>query len=300
MRLLILLILLPFFSDAQIISASSPYRGRAVAASCTYFLDSFPSASMVYSLRKLSCNYSGNCIKIRRNSDNTEQDIGYVSNYVDTASMKTFVGANSAYVVTFYDQSGNGYNATQSTSANQPRIMNAGAIEYQNSKVTMYFDGSNDWFVSSSVPLNTYTTLFTVVKTTTGKPMFFEHSDNANAQDGFFFYGSNNSSWFFRRSASSHYANGTGSWLGSSMSVASLIYNGSGTYYKNGSSQSNGSVTGSALSNTSTTKDFFIFSRGGGSVFSDGYLSEFVLWSSDKSSDRTNIETNIKNFYSLY
>ncbi len=297
MRLLIFILLFPFVANSQVIMTAR-YTARA-AASCTYFLDSFPTASMVYSLRKLSCTYSGSAIRVRRSSDNTEQDIGFVSDYVDTASMKTFVTSNSAYVVTFYDQSGNGYNATQSTAANQPRIMNAGAIEYQNSKVTMYFDGSNDGLVASSVPLNTYTTLFAVVKTTTGKPMFFEHSPNANHNDGFYFYGSNGQSWYFKRSGSGNDASGSGSWLGSNIAVASLIYNGSGTYYKNGTSQSNGSVNGSSLSNTSTTKDFYIFYRGGG-VLSDGYLSEFVLWSSDKSSNRTAIEYNIKTYYSVY
>jgi len=299
MRLLIFILLFPFIASSQVIMTAR-YTAKATTASCTYLIDCYSGSTMAYSLRKLSNSYAGNCIKIRRSSDNTEQDIGFVSDYVDTASMKTFVSSNSAYVVTFYDQSGNGYNATNATAANQPRIMNAGAIEYQNSKVTMYFDGSNDGLKASSVKLNTYTTLFSVVKTTTAKPMFFEHSPNVNTYDGFFFYGSDKSSWFFRRTGS-HGAVGVNSWLGSNIAVTSLIYNGSGgAYYKNGSIQSNGSVSGYVLSNTTVTDEFNLFSRNGTSVFSDGYLSEFVLWSSDKSSDRAAIELNIKTYYSVY
>ena len=297
MRLLIIILLFPFLADSQVIMTAR-YTAAPVSG-CSYLLDSYSGASMAYSFRKLSCIYSGSCIRVRESGGNTEQDIGFVSDYLDTATMKTFVGSNSAYVVTIYDQSGNGYNATQSVSANQPRIVNAGAIEYQNSRVTMYFDGSNDGLKASTVPLNRYTTLFAVVKTTTGKPMFFEHSDNANSQDGFFMYGSSGSSWFFKRKAT-NYADGTGGWLGSNMAVASLIYNDSGTYYKNGSSQPNVSVSGSAIPNTSATKDFYIFYRGIGGVFTDGYLSEFILWSSDKSSDRAAIELDIKTYYSVY
>jgi hypothetical protein len=43
---------------------------------------------------------------------------------------------------TWYDQSGNGRNATQTTAAKQPRIVNSGAIETQNGRPALFFDGS--------------------------------------------------------------------------------------------------------------------------------------------------------------
>lgn len=285
-------------ASSQVIRANNYYTARTATSS--YLLDTYPSAAMAFSFRKLSSTYSGNCVRVRRSSDNTEQDIGFVSNYLDTASMKTFTSTNSAYVVKFYDQSGGSMDALNSTQANQPRIINAGAIEYQNSKVTLYFDGSNDALKVTSITLNTYTTLFSVLKTTTAKPMIFEHSPNVNLFDGFYFYGSSNNSWFFRRTGS-HGGTGVATWIGSNIAVVSLLYTGSGTtFYKNGSSISNGSVMGSTLSNTTVTNEFNLFSRGGITAFSDGYLSEFVLWSSDKSSDRAAIELDIKNYYSVY
>lgn len=39
------------------------------------------------------------------------------------------ISNNSAYIVTWYDQSGNGNHATQATASNQPRIINAGVLE---------------------------------------------------------------------------------------------------------------------------------------------------------------------------
>jgi hypothetical protein len=57
-------------------------------------LDLYPSAAVAYSLRKLRTAYSGNAIRVRRSSDNTEQDIGFVGNELDTTTMLDFVGYN--------------------------------------------------------------------------------------------------------------------------------------------------------------------------------------------------------------
>jgi len=51
----------------------------------------------------------------------------------------------SAFVKTWYDQSGNGNDATMTTNASQPRIVNAGTLEVDSKgKPRIYFDGSND------------------------------------------------------------------------------------------------------------------------------------------------------------
>lgn len=78
-------------------------------------------------------------IRVRRSSDNAEQDVGFTGTALDTASLAAFVGANSAFVVTFYDQTGNGFHATQATAANQARIVNAGVYDGK-----LVFDGTND------------------------------------------------------------------------------------------------------------------------------------------------------------
>ncbi|MES2762672.1 MAG: T9SS type A sorting domain-containing protein [Bacteroidota bacterium] len=100
------------------------------------------SAAAAFSLRKLRCAYAGNAITVRRSSDNTTSNIGFTANGdLDTTALKTFVGANSGFVTTWFDQSGNGRNATQATAGSQPRIVNAGAIEYQNGMPSIRFLG---------------------------------------------------------------------------------------------------------------------------------------------------------------
>ncbi len=93
------------------------------------------TAAAAFSLRRLRCTYAGSAIRVRRSSDNTTLDIGFTSwGDLDTVAMKAFVTVNNAFVTTWYDQSGNGRNATQATAGNQPRIMLAGVIERQNNQ----------------------------------------------------------------------------------------------------------------------------------------------------------------------
>ena len=88
------------------------------------------TAAAAYSLRLLRTAYTGPAVRVRRSNDNSEQDIGFNSDgTLDTTALTTFVGANSAFVTTWYDQSGYGRHATQATAAHQPRIVNAGTID---------------------------------------------------------------------------------------------------------------------------------------------------------------------------
>lgn len=87
-----------------------------------YFFDSYGGASVAYSLRKLSSNYSGYAIKIRRSSDSTTLDVGFLNNVLDSASIISFCSGTSGFVDTWYDQSGNGRNAVAPTVVAQPKI----------------------------------------------------------------------------------------------------------------------------------------------------------------------------------
>lgn len=103
--------------------------------------DAIPSIAAAYGMRRLLTSYTSNLLRLRRSSDSTEQNFGYLANGdLDVAAIATFVGGGSGFVVTWYDQSGNGNNATQSTAANQPLYVASG----QNSKPTIRYDNSND------------------------------------------------------------------------------------------------------------------------------------------------------------
>jgi len=113
-------------------------------------LDLYGGADTAYSLRLLRTAYAGSSIRVRRSSDNAEQDIGFSGVNLNTASLLSFVGAGDGFVTTFYDQSGNGYNMTQSSATSQPQIVVSGIVNTQNGKPSMLFDGTNDYLAISS------------------------------------------------------------------------------------------------------------------------------------------------------
>jgi len=109
-------------------------RSSPVGGGGGLLLDQFPGASVAYSLRLLSNTYSGDCVKVRRDSDNTEQSIGFSGGVVDMASITTFCGGASSgiagHVSTWYDQSGNGVHLSQTTHGSQFRIVTDGDSFY--------------------------------------------------------------------------------------------------------------------------------------------------------------------------
>lgn len=108
------------------IGQTALYAGRRSRA----LLDAFLAlVFMAFSFRLLNSSYAGPCIRVRRSSDNTQLDIGFVAGWLDVAALLTFVGAGSGYIVTWYDQSGSGRHHTNATTAAQSRIVNAGVLD---------------------------------------------------------------------------------------------------------------------------------------------------------------------------
>ena len=95
------------------------------------------TAAAAYSTRRLRTAYTGPAIRVRRSSDNVEADIGFTTaGDLDTAALLAHVqhggpgpGNEDGFVTAWYDQSGNGRNATETTAARQPRIVDAGVVE---------------------------------------------------------------------------------------------------------------------------------------------------------------------------
>lgn len=107
-------------------------------------LDSVSGATYAFSLRKVRAAYSGSCIRVRRSDTGAEQDIGFDSNgFLDTASILSFVpNGYYGYVVTWYDQSGNGYDITagDNSDTNRPWICGTNhAITLSNGKAAIRF-----------------------------------------------------------------------------------------------------------------------------------------------------------------
>ena len=95
-----------------------------------------PSAA--YSFRQLGASYAGPAIRVRRSSDNTEQDIGFTAaGAVDLAALQGFAGGGDAFLTVWYDQSGNGANVSQATTANQPQVVVGGVLVSQGGRLAL-------------------------------------------------------------------------------------------------------------------------------------------------------------------
>lgn len=107
----------------------------------TFVLDQIDSTIVrAYGLRKLISSYDGPLIRVRREGDSAELDIGMNDeNELDVDALQSFIGSVDAEVIVWYDQSSNDEDATPNTTG--PNIINNGTLELENGKPTLAFEG---------------------------------------------------------------------------------------------------------------------------------------------------------------
>jgi hypothetical protein len=142
------------FGDKLVAGQLPTQLGLIGSVDISLLLDAYPNAAAAYSLRKLRTAYTGSAIRVRRSSDNTEQDIGFSGENLDTAALTSFCGSGDGFVTTWYDQSGNANNITQSTAAKQPQILLNGNLYLNQSKPYIFFSDSAINALSANMTLN--------------------------------------------------------------------------------------------------------------------------------------------------
>jgi hypothetical protein len=247
-------------------------------------LDIYSGAAAAYSLRQLQSG-SYPVVRVRRSSDNTESD--FTATEVSDGTLAAWVGAgNDGFVRTWYDQSGNGNNAVQSTSDNQPQIVDTGQIVEAFSQPCIKTDGTNDSMsaVFSSAELSSVS-LVSVVTRLSGNN-FINMSANSVA-DGLFYVRSDGFDErlpFDRYTSSSYPGDGLLS-----------MYQGSGTYatYYN-------SIQQTSFSTTAVYKKLYLGVQANSPNYGSALINEIVLYPSNQSANRAAIEANINAHYSIY
>jgi len=254
-------------------------------------LDLYPNATAAYSVRKLRSAYSGAAIRVRRSSDNAEQDIGFTgTGNLDETALTAFVGANDGFVVTWYDQSGNANNATQSTAANQPQIVSSGSVLTINSKPRIDFDGSNDSLLITqfTCAASSYNS-FVGQRTSAGKILM----GLAGNQYNFSLWADNN---YYLQANTSGYQTSTTTDTSTSHLLLTGLRESGGTQriYKNGNQ-----IT-STFNAFALNQDINAIGLYPSSNFSNCRLQEIVFYNSEQSSNRSGIELNINTYYGIY
>lgn len=279
-------------------------------------LDNYPNAAAAYSLRQLATAYTGSAIRVRIDTTGQpEYNIGFVDGELDVSTLQGYcTGGLNAFVTTWYDQSGNARNATQSTATNQPQIVSSGSVITQGGKASLYTT------LSGNKNLNTG--LLTLPVSGDIDLDFFAvlNHQSTNFESHLFALNTNTSDFDRRRVYC--YANDTGTTISIRLYGGNTIYTNTttgqllfNTNYQGGGGAFNSRINGSSLSvnsfgNTglniqassgfmlmSGQTGYFLYSTNPNSI---GYMQECIFYLSDESSNRTGIESNINSFYSIY
>jgi hypothetical protein len=246
-------------------------------------LADYPNASVAYSLRNLS-NITTNVVRVRRSSDNTEQN--FTSTEITDGTLTTFTGTNDGFVTIWYDQSRYSNDATQSTASEQPKLVTNGVVELDNGKPCLRYDTTGNDSFNLTQQLTDARSTFSVVN---------------------FVYNSGDlTQYLFGDSGRYDYASGNDTLL-SSQYAASFVKLGDN---KVNNISSDFTTTARPLVQ-SLVSMIHTSSAGRISRISNdrnlsnsrslqGKLQEIIIYSTDQSSNRTGIETNINNEYTIY
>ena len=292
---------MPFIS-ASVISPYNSIRGGAEGGLVPgeLLLDLYPNAEIALDFFKLRTDYNGNCIRVRRPSDDAQLDIGFVDNYIDTASLLTFAGAEDVFIVKRYDQSGNGNDTFVDAVDNQPKIVNAGVLVTEGGIAMGDWDGTND-YLATAAGLNFGTSarsIFTVQKADTIAVSAIVNLASNSTVGG---------AWFVSPEVGVRaVAQG---WISSTpistnnISLLSNIYIGGDIHSGNSMWIDGSSVTRTSGNDGAINTQNAVLSEGAQSSASnafDGRKGTLIVYKSDQTANRTAIENIINSNYKIY
>jgi hypothetical protein len=288
---------------------------QAQVQTTSLLLDSYSGSAAAYSLRKLSGSYTGNAIRVRRSSDNTEQNIGFdAGGNLNTVALLAFVGSGNGFVTTWYDQSGNSINLIQATAAYQPKIVNSGSIINKNNKTSIDFTSGQYLRSDNRVIGLTETSVFNVfsIKSLTSRGVAWDIGKSDTSYNFYAFdintYNTSGSKFGFYTSTTAFDSNISTNLNQNLISVISNNSSGNNiisntTYYINNTLASlanTGGGSGAVYSSFSganriTVGDFQNFPA----PFS-GTHQEIIFYQKNQSTNRLAISNNINTYYSIY
>ncbi len=246
----------------------------------------------------ITCDSSGNISSQSIATITVPGSSGYATG--QTILFKNFYNGANVSVETWYDQSGNGNHASQSTIANQPIIVSAGILKTMNGKAAIFFNGSH-WLETVNGAITQGSLGFTInavmqSTTTSGIQRIFDQGVSSNISNGRASLTSNGGGLYFS-GENNDYMYGL-SW-GTVPSTGTIVVNAPGsTGYINGSSSVSSSLPNSSL-NIANIKSV-IGRKNTSTEYVFGYITEVSVFNSSlNSSDVQALSANQSNYYQI-
>jgi hypothetical protein len=254
-------------------------------------IDRYGGAAAAYSFRSLSLYYTGPVVRVRRSSDNTESD--FTAAEVSDGTLITFCGAGNGFVRTWYDQSGNGRNANQPTSAAQPQVVSSGALVTYGTKPATSYDGSMFMTTTGFASLPAFTAVYCAIvcQQKAGATALFSRRVSSNAANYQFF--ANGNTW-----------NGI-NYLGPSLSNGDQVLLSWEWVSSTRLSRRNAATVDTATSyaiGTLANTECVIGQQGVGNSQEryTGFISEILIYQSSQALTMSAVENNINAHYAIY
>jgi hypothetical protein len=238
------------------------------------------------------------------NSNWTDTGSGTTTNATKVGTPVAFTGQGiDSFVETWYDQAGSN-DATQATSANQPKIAEGGALITKRGQPSLKFRGTDSTAIYLDSPANiTANFSFFIAAqpaadgTTSGSAGNEKRNHTLWSQGATFHMAGINSDFtngFRHGNTILSYSAGLD--FNTNLNLHSLI-NGSSNvgYFGNAVNEINSTNSTDTATSYDIGRKVNITSHN-----TRGYISEFIHYNSDQSDNRFKIESNINNYYGLY
>jgi len=258
-----------------------------------------PNAAAAYSLRSLTGG-DPKVVRVRRDTgggagDNDEED--FTASGISSGALVDFVGSgNDGFVETWYDQSGNGNDAVQATAANQPKIVNAGALVADNG---IDLDGSQFLQANSFSGMGATVSMITASVHDSGGGGCVSLASSASGTTNFGIIEGNSVTNVNSRNTTSVTAS-------ASVSGATRL---SFALTTGQTSTKSGALGGTLVESTSDYGNDFTSGeldivligklRASSGTLFNGRIREAIIYNTDQTANRTAIEANIADHYNI-
>jgi len=232
-------------------------------------------------------DYTGDCMRIRRASDNAEQDIGFDGIDLDTAAIATFCAGTDGFVKTWYNQDGSGNHPTQGSNALQPKIYDAATgVVLIGSNAAI--DGNNGVLImpSSVIGSGDYA-VFGICEYSDADMLFGGDAPTIGL-------------WTLGGNLVQRFDNETQIIDSNSLSNGDYLLT-----YQNRTSNScvvayNGNLGTSGTNSASFTINRLLGGFGSNTYNFAGKVQAVIIYNADKSADRTAIESALNDYFNIY